>query len=102
MKETVQRIAENAQEIEQYSQSDIKVPSFIPKGFIDQLTKPFTQVRNWAKAVTDFCVESSDNQDEASRAISKLETEVQDLEQRLAQLEQTCVDKLRDFVEANQ
>ncbi|BCL69698.1 hypothetical protein TUMSATVNIG1_16540 [Vibrio nigripulchritudo] len=98
MKDVLAKIEKAQDELSQHSQSD---PKSLP-AFLRKFTKPLEIIREWATAISEFCVESSDNQDEASRAISKLETEVQDLEQRLAQLEQTCVDKLRDFVEANQ
>ncbi|BDU46890.1 hypothetical protein [Vibrio nigripulchritudo] len=101
MKKIVENIANNAKELEQYSQSDIKLPSLIPQGFLSQFTKPFTKVQNWAKSVTEFTQSCYQNINNLNLEIGEQNTRIQELEQRIANQEQDFAEKLRKFVEAN-
>lgn len=108
MKKIVENITNNAQELEQYSQSDIKLPSFLPQGFLSQFTQPFAKVQNWAKSVTEFtqsCCQSISNlhqKIEQNRlAIEESQRKLEEIHQIMANSDQDFVERLRNFVEAN-
>lgn len=106
MEKIVQNITNNAEELEQYSQSDIKLPSFLPQGFLSQFTKPFTKVQNWAKSVTEFTQSCYQSISQLNQEIEQNRLELEEIRGRMAEHDREFAQKLRnlitEFKEANQ
>jgi|GEM_PF-2839265 len=96
MNTTLDQILKAQRELSSESDSQ-SLPAFLSK-----FTKPLELIQTWAHGVTQFCQQVANNREEFEQKISQLEEQVEELNQRTTNLEQSCVGQLREFVEANQ